>query len=43
VKVSVLGLVRQVSADEFFEVGAFFTFGDGGGSEVGEDLLKWRH
>ena len=39
VEVRIRRLVAQVQADEFFEVGAFFTFRDGGVAEVGEQVL----
>ena len=36
VEVGVGGLIAEVDADELFEVGAFFTFSDGGDSVGGE-------
>ncbi len=40
VEVGVAGLVAQVGADEFLEVGAFFLLRLGGDAVVGEEALK---
>jgi hypothetical protein len=43
VEVGVGGLVAEIGADEFLEVGAFFALGLGGGAVGGEDALERSH
>ena len=43
VEIGVAGLVAEVGADEFLEVGAFFALGLGGGAVFGEDALEGSH
>ncbi len=41
IEIGIGGLVAEVGADEFLEVGAFFAFRHGIGAVGGENLLKW--
>lgn len=43
VKVGIGRLVAEVGADKVFEIGAFFSLGEGGGTEVGENIGEGGH
>ncbi len=43
VEVGVAGLIAEVGADEFLEVGALFALGPGGGAVFSEDALQGSH